>query len=601
MKAEEGRLSPDQPNLQENKGKQVFKVSHSEGESPAEEEIEDYQTYNPLYDFKLIKGRFFAIQSVPVRKMVQEVNKKTGDSEIKWITTWRTLYSDELGNIQRMEHDRINGETLKPEFSAEVFLNNSKLLLHKNRAKNPTNTPIEKVFTLVRNVVSQILTLPEDQLSLLSCWIIASHFNRVFAQFPPVIFGKAGSDAGGTTALMTCGLIPYPVSIFDPTEATLFRLAQYGFSLLIDEIDPDEKDRGKIKVLNLVLDGSFNKSATIPRATGKDFSVESFHPYGPKVCVDPYMAMTRPSTLSRSIRIWIKRDPKKSINMEQTEYISKNRSLIDILYSLYLTNAHKVRKAYDSVTDFTGRERQAYAPVIAIANLVGCHDQVIKALKPSIENLAMARENDPIKFVLFALYEYLKENRDDIGDDFGPGIFKQSRDKQSFSVEFGDLRKELSNFVAEVHQIDVVDTSESSGSGTSTRKREWKKVPGEFRQFFEASKFNSIIKNALPDFSGMVRGNKWGLRFDAVDEKEKDKADGKREVDPILDELEKTLRIGEEQSYKYKEEDKEKEQNPRDKTSQYESEEGPVTTEYNSSTSEEYDDQDNDDLDNILD
>ena len=137
MKAEEGRLSPDQPNLQENKGKQVFKVSHSEGESPAEEEIEDYQTYNPLYDFKLIKGRFFAIQSVPVRKMVQEVNKKTGDSEIKWITTWRTLYSDELGNIQRMEHDRINGETLKPEFSAEVFLNNSSALLHRNRTKPP--------------------------------------------------------------------------------------------------------------------------------------------------------------------------------------------------------------------------------------------------------------------------------------------------------------------------------------------------------------------------------------------------------------------------------------------------------------------------------
>jgi hypothetical protein len=555
---------------------------------PTEEEIPDFQTYNPLYDYKLIKGKFFAIQSVPVRRMVEEVNKKTGDTEIKWITTWRTHYSDEIGNIQMMERDRINGETLKPEFSAEVFLQNTSALLHRNRSKNLPNIPIEKAYGYVRKVVSQILTLPEDQLSLLSCWIIAAHFNRVFAQFPPVIFGKAGSDAGGTTALMTTSLIPYPVSIFDPTEATLFRLAQFGLSLQIDEIDPDEKDRGKVRILNMVLDGSFNKSATIPRATGVGFSVESFHPYGPKVCVDPYMAMTRPSTLSRSIRIWIRRDPMKSINMEQTEYISKNRSLIDILYSLYLTNAHKVRKAYDSVTDFTGRERQAYAPVIAIANLVGCHDQVIKALNPSIENLAMARENDPIKFVLFALYEYLKENRNSIGDDFGPDIFKQSRDKQSFSIEFGDLRKELSDFVAEVHQIDVVDTSES------TRKREWKKVPGEFRQFFEASKFNPTIKDALPDFAKTVRGNKWGLKFDAVEKverKEKDK--GKREVDPLLDELEKILRIGEKQSYKYKDED----QNPKDKTTKYETqEEGPVTTEDNPVTSEE----DDDDLDNIL-
>lgn len=584
-KAEEGPQSPD-PDLQRNKDKGVFKVSHSEGDNPAEEEIEDYQTYNPLYDFKLIKGRFFAIQSVPVRKMVEEVNKKTGDTEIKWITTWRTYYSDEHGNIERMEHDRINGETLKPEFQAEVFLNNSNLLLHRNRGKSPTNLPIEKVYTYVRKVVSQILTLPDDQLSLLSCWIIAAHFNRVFAQFPPLIFGKAGSDAGGTTALMTCGLIPYPVSIFDPTEATLFRLAQYGFSLQIDEIDPDEKDRGKIKILNLVLDGSFNKSATIPRATGKDFSVESFHPYGPKVCIDPYMAMTRPSTLSRSIRIWIKRDPKKSVNMEQMEFVSKYRSLIDNLYSLYLTNAHKVRKAYDNVSDFTGRERQAYAPVIAIADIVGCHDQVIKALNPSIENLALARENDPVKFVLFALYEYLKEKRADI-DGIGSN-FRPTQDKKGFSIEFSVLRKDLSEFVSEVHQTDT----------SASTRREWKKVPVEFRQFFEASKFNSIIKNALPDFSGMVRGNKWGLRIDKVDKKEKDK--GIREVDPILDELEKTLRIGEKQSYKYKEEDKEKEQNPKDKTSQYESEEGPVTTEYNSSTSEEYDDQDDNDLDNIL-
>ena len=582
---EEGLPIPDQPpKKQVNKDKGVFKVSHSEGESPTEEEIEDYQTYNPLYDYKLIKGKFFAIQSLPVRKMVEEVNKKTGDTEIKWITTWRTYYSDEHGNIERIEHDRINGETLKPEFQAEVFLNNSTLLLHRNRTKNPTNLPIEEVYTHVRNVVTQILTLPDDQLSLLSCWIIAAHFNRVFAQFPPVIFGKAGSDAGGTTALMTCGLIPYPVSIFDPTEATLFRLAQYGFSLQIDEIDPDEKDRGKVKVLNLILDGSFNKSATIPRATGKDFSVESFHPFGPKVCIDPYMAMTRPSTLSRSIRIWIARDPKKSINMEQMEFVSMNRLLIDNLYSLYLTNAHKVRKAYDDVTDFTGREKQAYAPIIAIANLVGCHAQVIKALNPSIENLALARENDPIKFVLFALYEYLKENRNDI-DGIGSN-FTESRDKKSFSIEFSELRKVLSDFVSEVHQIDT---------SVSTR-REWKKVPGEFRQFFEASKFNSIIKNSLPEFSEMVRGNKWGLRFEAVDKKEKDKKDGKREADPILDELEKTLRIGEKQSYKYKEE----EQNPRDKTSQYESEEGPVATEYNSSTSEDYDDQDDDNMDNIL-
>ena len=88
----------------------------------------------------------------------------------------------------------------------------------------------------------------------------------------------------------------------------------------------------------------------------------------------------------------------------------------------------------------------------------------------------------------------------------------------------------------------------------------------------------------------MVRGNKWGLRLDAVDKKEKDK--GRREVDPILDELEKTLRIAEEQSYRHKEKD----QNPRDKMARFETEEGATIPEYDSTTSEE----DDDNLDDIL-
>lgn len=546
-------------------------------DSSTEEEIQDFQTFNPLYDFKLIRGRFYAIQSIPVRRVTEVVNKKTGETEIKWITTWKTYYSDESGCIQRMENEKIEGETIQPEFSAEIFLEYRKSLLHRNRSIQPAETTIAKVYKYTKNVISKILTLNDNDLSLLSCWIIAAHFNRVFAQFPPLIFGKAGSDAGGTTALMTTSLIPYPISVYDPTEATLFRLSQYGFSLLIDEIDPDENNRSKIGILNLILDGSFSKSATIPRATGKDFSVQSFASYGPKVLVDPYMALTRPSTLSRSIRIWIKRDPNKSVNLEQKEFISERQYLIDFLYSLFLPYAHSVRKAYDSVNDFVGRERQAYAPVLAIANIVGCHDQVIRALRPSAENLALARENDPFKFVLFALYDYLKMKGDDI-TELGTSKFKQSRDKSTFSIEFSDLRKELSDLVSEVHQTDATNTSDYYGSGTTTRKREWRKIPAEFRQFFESTKFNQIIKNALPDHVAQVRGNKWGLRINAVNKKMKNR----REVDPILDELEKILRIGEGQSYR-------KDINQGNRMAEFETEEeAPIRVE------------DDDDLDDIL-
>ena len=85
--------------------------------------IQDFQTFNPLYDFKLIRGRFYAIQSIPVRKMIEVVNKKTGETEIKWITTWKTYYSDESGCIL-MAHSGVRpvlsvvfDATIRGEFS----------------------------------------------------------------------------------------------------------------------------------------------------------------------------------------------------------------------------------------------------------------------------------------------------------------------------------------------------------------------------------------------------------------------------------------------------------------------------------------------------
>lgn len=564
----QGPQTPD-PQTQGINDQQEFKhfETHTEAKSETdkltladnEELIPDHQTYNPLYDFILVKGKFYAVRSIPIRKMIEV--KKGDESEIKRINAWKTFYTEDGENIRVMEHDKIDGSTVIPAFSADEFLSNlgnRSSLLHRNSQINPRKEPIEKVFKYVRNVVGKNLTLSDGNLSLVSCWIIAAHFNRCFPQFPPLIFGKAGSDAGGTTALMTCSLIPYPIDIFDPTEATLFRLSQYGFSLLIDEIDPDDKDRSKIKILNLILDGSFSKSATIPRATGKDFSVEGFSSYGPKVLIDPYMAIVKPSTLSRSVKVWLERDPTKSVDLEVKEFISLRRNLIEMLYGLFLPYAHKVRKAYDNVNDFTGRQRQAYGPVIAIANMVGVHDQVIYALKPSIESVDMAREGDPVKFVLFALYEYLLKERDDIHSNIDLSDFKRSKDKGFINIELRVLRERLKDRVSEVHQTDE----------NSSSRREWRKIPGDFRQFFESKVFNQIIKNNLPHFVEHVRGDRWGIKLKTVDRDVKDKS----EVDPILDRLETILRIGPEHSYR----------NDIDKTgtmAQFETDESPIIKE----------------------
>lgn len=528
MKEENPGLPTPDPQTQDNHANEVFKGFDL---ADGEQIIEDTLTFNPLHDFIFIEGKRYAIRSVPIFKTVQK--KKGNETEIDQITAWKTFLSDGE-KISVMENNKINGHKLTPLFSAREFLNNRSILLHRNDLLNPKNVSLERAYSIVKNVLTKSISISDNDLELVSCWVIAAHFVMVFPNFPPLIYGKGGFDAGGTTALTVTSLIPYPTYIFDPTEATLFRLSKYGFSLLIDEVDPDEHE--KIKSLNLILDGSFSKSAQIPRATGKNFSIEGFNSYGPKAIVDPYMGIVKPSTLSRSIKLWLEHDPSKSLNLDAKEYVAMREDLIQILYGLFLRYAHKVRDAYDKVVGFTGRQRQAYGPVLAIANLVGVSEKVIRALKPSMEGVELARQGDPLKFVLFALYEYLLAEREDIDGNIGITNFTKSRDGSYISIELKLLRETLKDRVSETHQIDV---------GSNSNKREWKKIDPEFKKFFDANRFNQIIKDSLPDYVIQVRGNKWGLRFPNI------KSKNRLQVDSVLDELERILRIEGERSYKF--------------------------------------------------
>lgn len=517
--------------------------SESQYEFDNFQEIGDYITYNPLADFIYIDKKAYAIRSVVVLITVTATNKK-GNSSIEPKQVWRTEYVDDNGQCQLLRKNRINGRYVRPLFSAEDFMdalqNYGGLLKHRNRVnRKPMDAQvITKVLHWTENAIKSMLSISDDDLKLMSCWIIASHFHRVFNQFPPLIFGKPGSNAGGTVALVASSLAPFPVSIFEPTEATLFRLAQMGLTLLIDEIDPNQRD--KISILNLILDGSFSKDAYIPRATGKNFSVEGFSPYGPKVCIDPYMAEVKPSTLSRSIRLFLVKDPKRSEKPNMGQFIDKYRYLVDYLYDLFLPYAHKVRKAYDETKDFSGRELQAYAPVLAIAELTGCKEQVKRALGGSIRNLEIHKEGDPVKFVLKSLYEYFLEVRSD-NTDFSD-VFSQDRDKSHYYVQLSKLAETIRRRVQEIHQTDESKTYDKEGV-PHTNKRDWKKIPSEFKQILEGTKFSGVVNDNLGKWIGNVRGNRKGLRLDANPKKGKP-------LDPILDELEKILGIDTLQSFR---------------------------------------------------
>ncbi len=497
-------------------------------------EVRDYRTYNPLHDFIYINGEAFAIRSILVHNVVEKTENETKVVEVELDYAWRTYYTNEKGELRIVWGDNlIGGNFILPLFSADEFHDNATKGLLKHRytlgKRDLMKVPeIKKVFQWTENAVKSVLTVPDDERKLLVCWIIAAHFHRVFNQFPPLIFKKTGSDAGGTVGLVACSLAPYPVSIFDPTEATLFRLAQMGFSELIDEIHPE--DREKIRILNLMLDGSFSKDATIPRATGQNFSVEPFSPYGPKVCIDPYVAMVKYSTTSRSARIYLRKDPIRSERPNMGEFIDKHRGLVQSLYDLFLPYAHRVRKAYDGITEFKGRPLQAFSPILAIAELVDCKYAVMQTLQSLVDDLQMQRANDPIKFVLRSVYEFFVEVRKDI--EFSD--FSRSRDKNSYRMEFAKLREILKERVLEIHQTDESSTFKDGVEYTS--KRQWRKIPTEFIYYFDGSRFNEIIRSNLKKWVVQVRGDRDGLELPA-------NVDEGFPIDPLLDELERVLEI----------------------------------------------------------
>lgn len=476
-------------------------------------EVTEPNRFNPWFDFKFIKGKKYALRSVPMQK-----TKKNGNGTSETIRFWSTTYVGEDGQQHEMHNSSIDGEKLDAKFSVNQI---PPTVLHRNRIRAHHQFTIREVFAKVRNVIRANLTLTNsNDYDTVAVWVIAAHFVPVFKAFPPLIFSKSGYGAGGSTALTVMSLAPYPAIIFDPTEAVLFRMAEFGGALLTDEVKDDDKTN--IKVLNVILDGSFNKGALIPRASGKNHAVEIFDPYCPKTLVDPYTSIIWPATLSRSVRVTVRYDKNRSNILSVSEFIAENRDLIDQLYGLFLLNAHIVRRAYDQVSDLTGRQKQAYSPLIAIADMVGVKQAVIASLQESIDNVTMTKnENDPVKFLLLTLYDYM--NTLTFSSALGVTVdgWRETNDKAEMTIEFTTLRKKLSDIVKETHQVDesqhtVTSKDKETGMLTSTTyktKREWKKIPTDIRdQFEKPGKFNSTIGTALNEWRSKVRGDRWGLR-----------------------------------------------------------------------------------------
>lgn len=463
--------------------------------------------FNPLFDFINIDGKYIAIQSSLYVKQIEK------EGTIEDYYYWHSRFRYEDGSTGTTDYGNFNGIQAVPSIVAGSM--KTVPFLHRNmESRKNENARIKDVFDHVLHIVKQHLTLKDESDYIgVSVWIVATHFIPVFNAFPPLIFSKPGFGAGGSTALIVMSLSAYPFMIFDPTEAVLFRLGNgtYG-TKLIDEVKDDGYSREKIANINLILEGSFNKGLKIPRATGKGFSIELFDPYCGKVIIDPHESVISPAVHSRTFRVAMVNDKKRSESLSVAEFTVLNQDLIQSLYSLYLKYAHDVRNTYDMVTTYSGRSRQAYSPLIAVAEMVGHKEGMVKALSGSIENLEMVRnQSDPIKFVLAEVLKYLEESKE--RDSLIEGIWHETVDKQNIVIELKNLRKTISERAMEIHQIDSSFSVDKHGN-QYPNVREWKKLPPEIKSYLEIpNKFSQILRDNLPEFVKDVRGGKYGLKL----------------------------------------------------------------------------------------
>lgn len=474
-------------------------------------EIKPNLNVNPLFDFISVKGKWYAVRSIPMQKEIDG----------KMVLFWKTHYTSNGDEFYQMQNNKIEEFEVRFKFSPASMI--APPFLHRNTERQIKDyKDIKRVFFDLCEVLNARITMKSSDIKTLASWIMAAHFVRVFDNFPPFIYSKIGSDAGGSTALFASTLTPYPVLIFDPTEATLFRLADMGASLLMDELPDDILNReSKIKAVNIILDGSFTKDIPIPRATGKGYSIELFDTYGPKMLVDTYASIVKASTLSRSIRVRLERDPKRSELINPKDFVTENSPHIQDLYALFLPYANKVREEYLKIREFSGRQRQAYAPILAIAKMVGCYDDVKQTILDVVENLDMQRnEADPMKYILRALYDFLEsEFKDDISLRMLNQGWYKSKDGVYLMMPIKSLRMHLMSNSLETYQT---DESHSTGDGEGRKykwdyqhnnKREWKSIPQEIAPYFTVpQRFNAIIKDALPNYIKEIRGTRFGLK-----------------------------------------------------------------------------------------
>jgi len=243
----------------------------------------------------------------------------------------------------------------------------------KRFIKGENSQDWKELFQEVKNTLEKFVSFPWDPrlYDVVSCWVMGTYFSEMFSTYP--FLYAYGSQGSGKSRLITTAvyLSRHGFMVTDPSEASLFRMAEAFRPTL--GIDESLLGKSAWKIART----AFKRGMSVPRVektSREEFLLALFETYMPIA----FASTERPSELggseadeARALFIFMQRasDP---IGRDPEPWEFKD--LRDQLYLLRLTKAEDVLEALSRIERLDlklyGHDREVWLPILTVASLI---------------------------------------------------------------------------------------------------------------------------------------------------------------------------------------------------------------------------------------
>lgn len=224
--------------------------------------------------------------------------------------------------------------------------------------------------------VRRFVVLSAQQAIILACWILHTWTIHSSSATPYIHVTSAELGSGKTILLVTLkALVREPCLTDNMSPAALARIVStVRPTLLIDELDAVlQADKERAQDLRGILNGGYELHGAYTRCVGKDFKVEHFSTFCPKVLCG--IGELWPTVASRSIRIEIKRKlPTEHVEPFRTKRVQVAAEPLRAGLETWAANADEALQNLQEPADIPGltdRQADIVEPLLRISALAG--------------------------------------------------------------------------------------------------------------------------------------------------------------------------------------------------------------------------------------